>query len=354
MALGALGALRARHPGSAAAIDRALLDGGLGLAAMGAALALAWRGRARAADGAPRRATAVVLVLLVLPSVGAAPSLAPLADRAIVDEPPAWARAAVEAAPGAGEAAPRRVFRPAFMHDRPETLADAIATLAGASAWRWGLGAARGEDPARSRDHDATWLAAARDGGALLDRFGIGLAILPETVVGARGMTPLAMRGEWALVAFPAAPAASVLRGAMWAVAADDALALLFPLGAKSPRGTAVLRGAGPSRPDRGPPLPCAIRRWRAGDLELACTADAAGYAVVSSASAPGWTATVDGAPAPWLTADVIRRAVAVPAGDHVVRWTYAAPLAAAGLWVALAGLLGVAGLAAAARRRRG
>jgi hypothetical protein len=153
------------------------------------------------------------------------------------------------------------------------------------------------------------------------------------------------------LVAFPAAPAAAVMRGAMWAVAPDDALALLFPLGAKSPRGSTVLRGAGPSLPDRGPPLPCAIRRWRAGDIELACTADAAGYAVVSSASAAGWTATVDGAPVPWLTADVIRRAVPVPAGDHVVRWSYAAPLGAAGLWAALAGLVGIAGLIAASRR---
>ena len=366
VALGALGTLRAKHPESAAALDRALVDGGLGLVALGAALGLAWRGRARAAAGGARRplaegsrgATAVLLVLLVLPSAGAGPSLAPLADRAIVEEPPMWARAAAEALPppqamGSLERAPGRVFRPAFMHDRPEPLADAIATLAGASAWRWGLGAARSEDPARSRDHDATWLAAARDGGALLDRFGIGLAVLPETLVGARYLKALAVRGGWALVTFPSAPAATVMRGAMWAVAPDDALALLFPLGAKSPRGTTVLRGTGPSLPDRGPPLPCAIRRWRAGDLELACTADAGGYAVVSSGSAAGWTATVDGAPAPWLTADVIRRAVALPAGDHVVRWTYATPLAAGGLWLALAGLLGVAGLAAAGRRPR-
>lgn len=368
VALGALAALRARHheaagaeaagAEAAGAIDRALLDGGLGLIAMVIALGLAWRAGAGGARG--RWAAPLVLVLLVLPGAGAAPSTAPLAPRALVEEPPAWARAAT---PPSGEA-PRRVFRPAFLHDGAGTAADAIATLAGASAWRWGLGAARSEDPARPRAHDATWLAAARDGGALLDRFGIALAILPATLVVPRYLEALAVRGDWALVAFPTAPAASVIGGARWAVADEDALALLFPPAGKLPRGTVVLRGSGPSRPDRGPPRPCLIRRWRAGDIELSCAAGEAGdaapaerYAVVSSTSAAGWTATVDGAPVPWLTADVLRRAVPLPlpAGEHVVRWTYEAPLQAAGLWSALLGAAALAaglGILVATRRR--
>ncbi|HWO18772.1 MAG TPA: hypothetical protein VNO30_08345 [Kofleriaceae bacterium] len=357
VALGALGALRVRQPDAEAAIERAMLDGALGLIAMLLALALAWRVRERGAE----RGTPLVLVLLLLPSAGAAPSTAPLAERALVEDAPAWARAADAAAAdaaAAGGGAPRRVFRPAFMHDRPEDLGDAIATLAGASGWRWGLGAARSEDPARPRAHDPTWLAAARDGGALLDRFGIALAILPATLVVPRHFKALATRGDWALVAFPAAPAASVLRGALWAEADADALALLFPpspQGGKLPRGTVVLRGRGPARPDRGPPVPCAIQSWRAGELELACAADADGYAVVSSASAAGWRAEVDGAAVPWLTADVLRRAVPLGAGAHVVRWTYEAPLSAAGLGLGLAGLAGLAaglGYLAATRRK--
>jgi hypothetical protein len=348
VALAALGALRARQPEAEAAIERAMLDGALGLIAMLIAFALAWQVRERGAG----RSTPLVLVLLLLPSAGAVPSTAPLTDRSIVEEPPAWAGAADAA--GAADGTPRRVFRPAFMHDRPEDLGDAIATLAGTSGWRWGLGAARSEDPARPAAHDATWLAAAADGGALLDRFGISLAILPSTLVVPRHLKALAVRGDWALVAFPAAPAASVLRGALWAEADADALALLFPPAGKLPRGTAVLQGRGPSRPDGGPPLPCTIRRWRAGDLELACAGDAEGYAVVSSTSAAGWRAEVDGAPVPWLTADVLRRAVPLPPGEHVVRWTYEAPLLAEGLWIALAGLAGLAaGLAYLVATRR-
>jgi hypothetical protein len=279
------------------------------------------------------------------------PSTAPVAPRSIVEEPPAWARAAAgEADRGGG--APRRVFRPAFLSDRAETAADAISTLAGEAGWRWGLGAARSEDPARPRAHDATWLAAATDGGALLDRFGISLAILPATLVGPRGLRALAVRGDWALVAFPAAPAASVMGGARWTGAGTvdevDRIArgMLFPPAGKLPRGTLVLRGEGPARPDRGPPRPCEIRRWRAGDIELGCAAGDGDHAVVSSTAAAGWSATVDGAPVSWLAADVLRRAVPLSPGEHVIRWTYEAPLGAAGLWCALAGVLALAGLA--------
>jgi hypothetical protein len=284
------------------------------------------------------------------------PSTAPLAPRSLVEEPPPWASAA--GPPAGASAPPRRVFRPAHLHGpegRDAALDDAIATLAGASAWRWGIGAARSEDPARPRAHDATWLAAARDGGALLDRFGISLAILPRTLVVPRYLTALAVRGDWALVAFPAAPAASVMRGAQWAIEDADALALLFPPGGKLPRGTVVLRGRGTSQPERGPPLPCEIERWRAGELELRCATEADGYAVVSSTPSAGWIATVDGAATPWLVADVLRRAVPLPAGEHVVRWTYEAPLLAPGLGLALAGLAGLAAwlTALVATRRR-
>lgn len=386
VALGAVGLLRVRHPEAAGAIDRALLDGGLGLVSMGLALALA---RRAGAAGGGKRAAPLALVLLLVPSAGAMPSTGPLAARDFAEEPPAWARAAAAAAqaqapPPGAVAAPRRVFRPVRLGPgEGESAADAVATLAGAAGWRWGAGAARSEDPARPRAHDAAWLAAAHDGGALLDRFGISLAILPATIVVPRALEALAVRGDWALTAFPAAPPASVMGGAVWAIADEDALALLFPqAGApvrdvhshagergagevprgaplKLPRGTVVLRGRGPARSEpagsgpalsgpasrgAGPPRPCAIQRWDAGALELLCDGGAAGgYAVVSSTAARGWSVTIDGAPAPWLVADVLRRAVPLPPGAHAVRWTYEAPLQAAGLWAALAGLAALA-----------
>jgi hypothetical protein len=384
VALIALGVLRGRAPDAAAPIARALVEGALGLAAIGAAIALAWRGRQRAAPA--------VLALLVIPSAGAGGSTAPFAARAAVSEPPLWAEAArgaplappqrAEAASQPGDAsAPRRVFRPAIMHDldRPHgapatgssragaalPLDEAVATLAGAVAARWGVGAARSEDPARAVAHDEVWLAAARDGGALLDRFGIDLAILPETLVVPRGLRALAIRNGWALVAFPAAPPAAVAVAAASARTNVEALALLFPADGKLPRDAIVLAGATtrpaprpPSAPSRAAPAPiaCRIARWRPGDIELACRAPSPGWAVISSASAPGWRVEVDGRPAAWVTADVLRRAVEIAAGDRAVRWTYAPPLGSAGLTVsgaAWALLALLAPLAGATRRPR-
>ena len=282
----------------------------------------------------------------MLPGAGALPVLVPTADRAPLAEPPAWARLARDAA-GPAPGPPARVFRPAYLHAGPESLDDAIAALAGASAARWGVAGARRTDPARHRDHDRTWLAAAREGGALLDRFGIGVAILPSSLIVPRKLTPLGARGAWTLSALPVAAPAAVLRGALWSVAPDDALDLLYPPGGHMGvlRGTVVLRGAGePSRPDRGPPLPCEILAWAPGAIDLACATDAPGYAAVSSSAAAGWTAEVDGRATPWLTADVIRRAVPIDAGAHRVRWRYETPGLAAGLGLAAAGLVLLAG----------
>jgi hypothetical protein len=225
LALGALGALRARHPEAATAIDRALLTGGVGVASIAAAIAFAWR--------MPSRAMPFILALLVLPGVGAMSFVAPLTPGPLVADPPPWAVAAE------GAARPARVFRPVIMVDVPETIPDAVATLRGAIGWRWGLAAARSDDPARLPAHDQVWLAASREGGALLDRFGIQLAILPTTVVTGNKMTELGQRGRWSLASLPVAPVASVLRGWQWASDPKDAAALMFAAAG----GTNVLRG---------------------------------------------------------------------------------------------------------------
>lgn len=52
-------------------------------------------------------------------------------------------------------------------------------------------------------------------------------------------------------------------------------------------------------------------------------TQGAGGFLVVSDALVPGWTALVDGKPAPLLKVDLAFRAVPVPAGAHVVEMRY-------------------------------
>lgn len=372
------------------AFEAGLINGGLGVACGIGAIAIAYRGM--------QRAIPAVFALLVIPSFGAGPGIAPTIDRGIVAQQPAWAEAVLATKPSSivprdpsGAplatpsvspvldasilAAPRRVYRrdslvesfgerttvttptnkPAAEPAEHESLADAIETFAGTSAARWGIGAGRSDDPARHVDHDATWLAAASNGGRLLDRFGIGLAVLPETLVAPRGFTALSRRGRWAIVALPVAPPASVMRSWVRAVEPSNAFSLLFPFedSLTLPRGAVVLGEPGDSQPPKpkDSPVPCAIEDWSAGNVELSCTSDARGYAVVSSCAAVGWSVTVDGADAHWTTADVLRRAVAVPAGTHRVHWSYAAPGLNLGLAIAGIGLALLIALALASRR---
>ncbi|HEY0484069.1 MAG TPA: hypothetical protein VGD37_41405 [Kofleriaceae bacterium] len=336
LALGALAVFGVQHPAVAPAIHRALVNGALGTTCALAAAALAWR--------SPGRWLPLLCGLVVAPGVGAADSVAPAMDRSVLAQP-AWAQLAARLPP------PIRMYRPVFLPDHD--LEDAIATFAGTSASRWGIAAARSDDPARAPVDDRAWLAAAHEGGTLLDRNGVTLAILPATVIGGRKLHALGRRGSWALVELPVAPPASVMHGWRWALDPDDALALLFPNGGGTGllRGTTVLAGAGPEGPSAPAPIPCAIHSWHDGDIALSCATDAPGYAVISSSPAPGWRVTLDDHPTDWLTADVLRRAVAIPAGDHRIHWTYAAPGLPTGTLLCLAGVLGALALLGLGRR---
>lgn len=75
---------------------------------------------------------------------------------------------------------------------------------------------------------------------------------------------------------------------------------------------------------------------------------------VVSNQSYPGWDATVDGRTAPIRTADLTMQSVAVPAGSHLVVLTYDPPALRMGEYLALLGIVLVAGrVGAAAVSRR-
>ncbi|RKH37726.1 YfhO family protein, partial [Corallococcus llansteffanensis] len=84
-------------------------------------------------------------------------------------------------------------------------------------------------------------------------------------------------------------------------------------------------------------------------DVEAAAPA----VLVINDAYQPGWSATLDGEPAPILPANVAVRAVAVPAGRHTVALRYRTPGLVAGLWVGVL-TLGALGAAMAVSRRRG
>ena len=75
-------------------------------------------------------------------------------------------------------------------------------------------------------------------------------------------------------------------------------------------------------------------------------TTDVPGYFVLLEMPYPGWAAEVDGVSVPWRPANVIGKAVAVPAGSHVVRFRYTPWMFFLGLGTSAATLLVLGALA--------
>lgn len=81
--------------------------------------------------------------------------------------------------------------------------------------------------------------------------------------------------------------------------------------------------------------------------------ADEAGLLVLGDAYHPGWTATIDGQPAPVQRVNLLWRGVPVPAGEHEVVFTLAPPSLRFGLAPGGAGAVGVLALLLLPQRRR-
>jgi hypothetical protein len=86
--------------------------------------------------------------------------------------------------------------------------------------------------------------------------------------------------------------------------------------------------------------------------VELEATLAAPGLLVLADAFFPGWSATVDGAPAPILATNHLFRGVPVPAGQHRIRFAYRPWTFPAGVAVSLAAAVALGGLWLVARRR--
>lgn len=130
--------------------------------------------------------------------------------------------------------------------------------------------------------------------------------------------------------------------GLLTAPAFDPAASVVLhdgaPVGAGAPGGTAEIVSQSPTA------------------LRLRVTRTAPGWVVALQSHYPGWTATVNGAPAPLLRANVAFTAVAVPAGASDVRLRYQPASVRVGAWISGATLaalaLFAAGIAAAPRLR--
>lgn len=88
----------------------------------------------------------------------------------------------------------------------------------------------------------------------------------------------------------------------------------------------------------QGVPTPCRLARPYPERVLLHCRAERAGYAVLLDEWTGGWSAKVDGRSCPIERADTVFRAVAIPAGEHVIEMTYQTPGLREGATLALVG----------------
>ena len=90
-----------------------------------------------------------------------------------------------------------------------------------------------------------------------------------------------------------------------------------------------LLENAPPARATPAGPASARIASYRNTEVMLEADSPDGGWVVLNDLWHPWWFAEVDGRPAEILRANVLFRAVAVPPGRHMVRFTFR-PLAGA------------------------
>jgi len=115
-----------------------------------------------------------------------------------------------------------------------------------------------------------------------------------------------------------------------------------------------VLLAAGEPRPsDPAFRAVTRVSEWRPDRLRVEAVLEQPGWVVLADGYDPGWKARLDGQSADVLRADVGLRAVAVPAGAHVLEMTYRPAAVMIGLVVSILSLLAAAGAVAVTSRAR-
>lgn len=173
-----------------------------------------------------------------------------------------------------------------------------------------------------------------------------------ERLAGETTPCPVPASTPWRLLRLEAAPAWASVTGAAPVNGPREALAGLLAAG-HDPRRECLVEGLEAARP--APPEPGEVKVLELGfdRLALGVTTRAPAVLVVREAWAPGWSARVNGTAAPVLPADLVFRAVPVPAGASRVELDYRAPGATAGLLVSLLAWAALGWLLLRERQRR-
>ena len=128
----------------------------------------------------------------------------------------------------------------------------------------------------------------------------------------------------------------------------DPARMIVLPAASRPPSHREGLGGA--DEPAAGE---ASLLELRPDRVRIQAELSAAGYVVLVDAHDPGWRATLDGREVEVLRANVAFRAVAAPAGRHVVEYVYRPRSITRGLMVSGAALLAALAVCIAETRRR-
>lgn len=277
-------------------------------------------------------------------------------DLVLAERPASWPPARVFRAPQV-EAAVMRHVRVGDIVSLERTQ---IASLRQSTLTAHGVATVPGYDASRPPLVDALFARARDDPSSLLRLLGVEYVVLPGSdgpLPPVRGLKPVGAPGPpgAALYAVDRPLPRVLVAGA--AVVLPDTDALGGVLSADVVAGGRVVLAPDSSAraiDAAATAVPCAVLTYRNTYLEARCTTAAAAHVLFVEQHAPGWTATVDGRPAPLLRANLLARAVPLPPGTHVVALTYRAPGSAAGAVLSLfAAAVAAAGWLAGRASRR-
>jgi hypothetical protein len=191
------------------------------------------------------------------------------------------------------------------------------------------------------------WAKAIADQPSVASRMSLRCAITPlAPVLELGGFVNLDPRSRTRTLAYlnpNARPRVRLEHEVQLASSPDDARARLR----NAPLGGVILEDPGAAADTAATPCPDAsasdrveLLRDDPEHLHIATSSTCPAFLVVTDTNVEGWTATLDGAPAPILHADFAFRAVRVPAGSHQIEFRYEAPGLRAGVTASLVGLV--------------
>lgn len=312
---------------------------------------------------------AIVLVDLAIPVL----ALQNFGPADLLGAEPAAATAIRADARARGELAPPRVYRAETVDDAiaavapPTTVAQVqrnlVGTLIDNHAGGFGIASVPGYDAAMPTTLSSLWLGGKRDGVGLLRLASVAYAVLPSSTADLPGLQPVLdpipgarlYRVAGILPRVYLAQPAAILSDALalQAVFAPDVIAGKRVILAPEPPPPRTVVIAEPGDRNRADDLgTCHLMMFANTRIEAECSANAPTLAVFVEQFDRGWSATLDGRPAPVLRANLAMRAIPITPGTHRIVLSFSPPGLRTGLVLSIAGLFALIALTAIGKWR--